>query len=109
MSKVKRSYQFSLHLPVAIHFPTVGKCHSHGATDLGESEFLGVSDWGVTDKWSHSLLETVSNQISGGDEIFYKNVCLVPRPSLFFFFLFCVLTELMQIEEPKTGETWERG
>ena len=55
----------SLHLvvPVSIHFPTVGKSHSHGVTDPGESELLGVSDWGVTDKGSHSLLETVSNQI----------------------------------------------
>ena len=63
MSKVKHSYKFSLHLAVSIHFPTVDKCHSHGATGLGESEFLGVSDWEVTDKGSHSLLETESNQI----------------------------------------------
>ena len=53
--------------------------------DLGESEFLGVSDLGVTDKGSHSLLETVSNQISGGNKILYKKVCLV---SCFFFFVF---------------------
>ena len=80
MSQVKHS----LHLPVAIHFPTVGKCHSRGANDLGESEFLGVSDLGVTDKGSHSLLETVSNQISGGNEILYQKVCLIPC----FFFVF---------------------
>ena len=44
-----------------MHVAVVSKSHSHGATDPGESELLGVSDWGVTDKGSHSLLETVSN------------------------------------------------
>ena len=37
-----------------------------------------MSDWGVTDKGSHSLLETVSNQI------FLKKVSLIPRPPPFF-------------------------
>ena len=53
VSKVKHLYQFSLHLPVSIHFPTVGKGHLHKATDPGESELLEVSDWGVTGKGSH--------------------------------------------------------
>ena len=74
MSKVKHS----LHLPVAIHFPTVG------------------------DKGSHSLLETVSNQISGGDEILYKKVCLVPC-----FLFFSVLTA-RKLKNQKR-EIWERG
>ena len=41
-----------------------------------------MSDWGVTDKGTHSLLETVSNQISGGDDIFYTKS--LPRSQLFF-------------------------
>ena len=78
-----------MHLPVSIHFPTVGKCHSHGATDLGELEFPGVSDWGVTDKGTHSLLETVSNQISGGNDIFCKKS--LPRSQASpVFVLWCI-------------------
>ena len=50
VSEVK---QFSLHLPVSIHFPTVGKSHLQKATDPGESELLVVSDCGVTDKGSY--------------------------------------------------------
>ena len=73
-----------MHLPVSIHLPTVGECHSHGATDLGELEFPGVSDWGVTDKGTHSLLETVSNQaILVAMTFSPQNVCLVPWPLCF--------------------------
>ena len=53
------------------------------STDPGESELLGVSDWGVTDKGSHSLLETVSNQI------LWKK--LASFPGLPHFLLFGVL------------------
>ena len=44
----------SLHLPVSIHFPTVGIRHSHGESELlGVTGELPIATRGVTDKGSH--------------------------------------------------------